>query len=58
MKERYVWIVQCNLVESTDDINVFSSKKRALEWLDKNQESIEHGYGLYSEPMKTLLNPY
>jgi len=56
MKTRYIWLIQCNWVESTDEIYVFSSKKKALEWLEENQSyDDEYEQHTYTYPRKMVL---
>lgn len=36
--KRYVWVLQSSVIEDTDQIFVFSSKKKALAWLDDSED--------------------
>lgn len=57
---KHVWLIQCNQIENTDMIYIFTSEKKALKWLEDNQEYEDNdneNYPVYSEPEKTVLNP-
>lgn len=52
--KRHVWLIQCNLIEATDEIYIFSSRKKALKWLDEWQDiDDEFDINYYTEPIKT-----
>jgi len=38
---RYVWVVQCNLIECTDEIYIFTSRKKADKFMLENDEYID-----------------
>lgn len=40
--KKYVWVIQSNEHEETDQIFIFSSKKKALSWLAYEDEGHYH----------------